>query len=203
MSAPPPQRSDAEIMGAADELLAALMAAETPAGKATSTKAAGLEGLLASLGKALEANHASGNGDEWQGKPQQNELWGAPSSAATSNTATTPPTLDGEPIEFEVVTKHRAPTADGDDNEGLDALVGQFCAQMREGQRQGADNLLPFKINTTTAEKEATATADAAATVPFVPKGRTQADADNMSMAELVEELSRMHAAKIVPRKPE
>eukprot|EP00658_Telonema_sp_P-2_P051461 TRINITY_DN39529_c0_g1_i1.p1 TRINITY_DN39529_c0_g1~~TRINITY_DN39529_c0_g1_i1.p1 ORF type:complete len:196 (+),score=64.59 TRINITY_DN39529_c0_g1_i1:34-621(+) len=194
MSAPPPKRSDAEIMGAADELLAALMAAETPSGKASSTKAAGLEGLLANLGKALEANHAQGNGDEWQGKPKQNELWGG----ASATTTTAPPTLDGEPIEFEVVTKHRAPT--DADSEGLDALVGQFCTLMREGQRQGADNLLPFKINTTETSSD-TAVEDAA--VPFVPKGRTQADADNMSMAELCEELSRMHAAKLATRKSE
>lgn len=192
MSAPPPQRSDAEIMGAADELLAALMAAETPSCKAASTKAAGLEGLLATLGKALEENHAKGNGDQWEGKPKQKELWGG---AAASTT----PTLDGEPVEFEVVTKHRAPV-DGE-SEGLDALVGQFCAQMREGQRQGADNLLPF--TTTPKIKDLTPTQAEESALPFVPRGRTQEDADKMSMAELCEELSRMHAAKVATRKVE
>ena len=181
-----PKRSDAEIMGAADQLLAALMAAEPiPTASSSAPRRGGVEDLLANLGRALEANHAKGNGDDWEGKPEQNTLLWTPPSAAAHGVA------EQEEIKFEVVTRASGNSCGGGKeqqvSDEIDALVSQFCQQMRDGQRQGVADLLPFS----TTSKEAVASAQ-----PLSVRGRTKEDAENMTIAELCEELGRIHAAK-------
>eukprot|EP00758_Cryptobia_borreli_P009853 Tbor_TRINITY_DN5516_c2_g8::TRINITY_DN5516_c2_g8_i1::g.13405::m.13405 len=111
-----------------------------------------LEEMLKTLGAALEANRSAGNGDNWEGKPQQHPIWGNDRCCVDTNTEKTPCVIsntsdksNNEPLVFTGETE-----PDNCDyriiNAG-DAKAVTIDVVRKNGEKLDAPCILPSVIN--------------------------------------------------------
>jgi hypothetical protein len=164
-----------------------------------SSEPAPLEDKLSTLLKALAKNKTQGNGDSWNGKPQQEAL---PIRFVDLPSGSVEVDLDraaAEQPEVEVVTKSAGPTDSrpprrADQEESLDDLLQDYVRAVRNARAAGVSRTETNEPDQVHAGAQSTAgtTTDSSDGAKVLPPVRSAKDYENMSLGELVADLENL-----------